>query len=557
MAGYIFKKKSRGKTYYYAGQSERIGKKVRRKWEVYLGSFDKIVETMGEGVLLPDAVSSTPYGLYAAFVELAKRIDFVDIIDAVFPKRDQGLTIGEYVFLGILARLTKPIAKRSIQDWYVGKRIEKVYPVDPVFLTGQNYWNNMVSLDFDKVNEVHHRLIDRIDKDRVLDRSYIYFDPSNFHTFINTECDTATIAQNGNSKKKRFDLRQVNVALAVTRKDGFPVYHKTYPGNVNDVTFFKEHVNDLVAQLKKNRRTGDIVIVFDKGNNSKDVFDVLAGLKESHVEFIGSLRPSTQKELFNTPVDLLKDHFVTDSGNIVWYKELDSVKVYGRSYHGALTFDERTYRKKMHTWMINMNKITGEIQEFIDTRLNVKKWRRKEAVEEKLKKITDQKGMKNVIYCQVHGSYGQLHVSVFCDMKSAYEKMGRAGKNLIITSIDGEDIVESIKGYRMKNDIEDCFKILNDPYLLSVQPFHHWTDQMITAHMATCVFGLQIIQLMRKMVHDAGMKTSIAKIFEQLHDIPLVRLQYDNRKTVYKVGSVSKETRRLAEELNVKMNGNV
>jgi len=101
VAGYIFKKKSRGKTYYYAGQSERIGKKVRRKWEVYLGSFDKIVETMGEGVLLPDAVSSTPYGLYAAFVELAKRIDFVDIIDAVFPKRDQGLTIGEYVFLGI------------------------------------------------------------------------------------------------------------------------------------------------------------------------------------------------------------------------------------------------------------------------------------------------------------------------------------------------------------------------------------------------------------------------------------------------------------------------
>jgi len=555
VAGYIFKKKSRGKTYYYAGQSKRDGKKVRRKWEVYLGSFDKIVKTMGEGVLLPDEVSSTPYGLYAAFVELAKRIDFVDIIDAVFPKRDQGLTIGEYVFLGILARLTKPIAKRSIQDWYVGKRIEKVYPVDPVFLTGQNYWNNMVSLDFDKVNEVHHRLIDRIDKDRVLDRSYIYFDPSNFHTFINTECDTATIAQNGNSKKKRFDLRQVNVALAVTRKDGFPVYHKTYPGNVNDVTFLKEHVNELVAQLKKNRRMGDIVIVFDKGNNSKDVFDVLHGLKKSHVEFIGSLRPSTQKDLFNTSVDLLKDHFVTDSGNIVWYKELDSVKVYGRSYHGVLTFDERTYRKKMHTWMSNMNKITGEIQEFIDTRLNVKKWRRKEAVMKKLNKITDQKGMKNVIHCQVHGSFGQLSVSVYCDMQSAYEKMGRAGKNLIITSIDGEDIVEIIKGYRMKNDIEDCFKILNDPYLLSVQPFHHWTDQMITGHMATCIFGLQLIQLMRKMVRDAGIKMSIGKIFEQLHDIPLVRLQYHNRKTVYKVGSVRRETRRLAEELNVKMNG--
>ncbi len=554
MAGYIFKKKSRGKTYYYAGQSKRDGKKVGRKWEVYLGSFDKIVKTMGEGVLLPDEVSSTPYGLYAAFVELAKRIDFVDIIDAVFPKRDQGLSIGEYVLFGILARLTKPIAKRSIQEWYVTKMIEKVYPVDPVFLTVQNYWNNMVSLDFNRINEVHHRFIERISRDHSLGRSYIYFDPSNFHTFINTEGDTASIAQNGNSKKKRFDLRQVNVALAVTRKDGFPVYHKTYPGNVNDVTFFKEHVDEVVTQLRKSI-SGEIAIVFDKGNNSKDIFDVLAGLKESHVEFIGSLRPSTQKDLFNTPVDLLKDHFVTDSGNNVWYKELNSVNVYGRSYRGVLTFDERTYRKKMYTWMSNMNKITDEIQEFIDARLNVKKWRRKEAVMKKLNKITDQKGMKNVIHCQVHGSFGQLSVSVYCDMQSAYEKMGRAGKNLIITSIEGEDIVEIIKGYRMKNDIEDCFKILNDPYLLSVQPFHHWTDQMITAHMATCIFGLQIIQLMRKMVRDAGMKMSIGKIFEQLHDIPLVRLQYDNRKTVYKVGSVRRETRRLAEELNVKMNG--
>jgi len=71
VSGYIFKKKSRGKTYYYAGESERVGKTVRRKWEVYLGSFDKIVKTMGEGVLLPDDVSSTPYGLYSAFVETA------------------------------------------------------------------------------------------------------------------------------------------------------------------------------------------------------------------------------------------------------------------------------------------------------------------------------------------------------------------------------------------------------------------------------------------------------------------------------------------------------
>ena len=96
MTGYIFKKIIKGHTYYYAGESERIGKTTRRKWEVYLGTFEKIVKTMEKGILLPDEVSSTPYGLYSGFVETAKEINFIENIDKIFPKRYQGLTIGEY-----------------------------------------------------------------------------------------------------------------------------------------------------------------------------------------------------------------------------------------------------------------------------------------------------------------------------------------------------------------------------------------------------------------------------------------------------------------------------
>ena len=553
MAGYIFKKKSRGKTYYYAGESERVGKTTRRKWEVYLGSFDRIVRTMGEGVLLPDDVSSTPYGLYSAFVEIAKEIDFVEIIDGVFPKRDQGLTVGEYFLLGILARLTKPITKSSIQGWYNAKEIRKIYSVDPDFLTVQNYWNNMDSLDFNDVNDLHHRLLERIDKDYVMEKSYIYFDPSNFHTFIKVDSDNSTIPQNGNSKKKRFDLRQVNLALAVTKIDGIPVYHKTYPGNINDVTFFKENLDSFIGHLRKNNCKGEIVIVFDKGNNSKEVFDALTGFKKPAVKFIGSVRPSTQKEIFKTPLSELKESYVTDSGNIVLYKEISSVKIYKKSFRGVLTFDEQTYRKKMHTWMENMNKITNEIRDFIEKHLNIKKWRKKEAVEEKLKKITSQKKMKNVIQYQVHGKYSKLYVSSYCNIKSAYEIMNNGGKNLLFTSYKKEDIVEIIKGYRMKNNIEECFKILNNSHLLSIQPFHHWTDQMIKAHMAACILGLELIQLIKRKLRDAGIKISVEKVFASLMDIPLVQLHYLNKKTVYKVGSVSKETKRLTRELNVKM----
>jgi len=449
MVGYIFKKKSRGKTYYYAGESERVGKTSRRKWEVYLGTFDNIVKKMGEDVLLPDDVSSTPYGLYSAFAETAREIDFVEIIDQVFPKRNQGLTIGEYFLLGILARLTKPITKSSIQEWYVTKEVGRIYPVDASFLTVQNYWNNMEQLDFDDdVNELHHLLLERISKDYVVQKSYIYFDPSNFHTFIKTNSDNSTIPHCGNSKKKRFDLRQVNLALAVTKGDGIPIYHKTYPGNINDVTFFKENLDSFVKNLRKNKCTEEIVIVFDKGNNSKEVFDSLAGFKDPDVKFIGSIRPSMKEKIFSTPLERLKESFVTDSDNVVWYKKITSLKIYGQTFQGALTYDENTYQKRLNTWMENMCVITREIEDFIESRLNVKKWRDKEAVEKKLKEITSKKKMKKVIHCRVHGEYGKLHVTTYCDVKSARKIMNTWGKNLIFTSLQDEDIVEIIKGYR-------------------------------------------------------------------------------------------------------------
>jgi transposase len=261
-----------------------------------------------------------------------------------------------------------------------------------------------------------------------------------------------------------------------------------------------------------------------------------------------------KEKIFSIPVEELEESYVTDSGNIVLYKKVPSLKMYGRTFQGALTYDEKTYQKKLDTWMENMCMITDEIEVFIASRLNVKKWRDKETVKKKLKEITSKKKMKKVIHCEAHGEYGKLHVSTYCDVESARKMMNTWGKNLIFTSCKDEDIVEIIKGYRMKNDIEGCFKILNNSHLLSVQPFCHWTDQMIKAHMATCVLGLELIQIIRKKLRDAEIKISIEKVFASLMEIPLVRLHYLNKKTVYKVGSAGNEAKKLAGELEVRMN---
>jgi len=552
MTGYIFKKKVKGHTYYYAGESKRFGKTTRRIWEMYLGSFDKIVEKMKEEILLPDETFSTPYGLYSAFVEIAKEINFVNTIDKIYPKRNQGLAIGEYFLLGILARLMKPKTKSLIKEWYDKKNIYKIYPVDSEYLTGQNYWNNIESIDVEKLNDIHTLLIQNIRKIYDNKTNYIYFDPSNFHTFIQTISDSSTIPKNGNSKKKRYDLRQVNLALSVTKEDGFPIYEKTYAGNINDVTFLKENLDNILEHIKINFKNENVVIVFDKGNNSEKVFEILSDEKYSSIDFIGSIRPSTQQNIFNIPIDELDDSFETDSGNTVYFKPV-SVKVYGKKYRAALTFDENTYRKRNYKFNENMENELEEVNEFIELKLNIKKWRKKENVEQKLKNFIGKKDIKNIMNFNVMGEYSNLMVSPYCVIKE-FEKVERNwGKNLVFTSLEKEDLVDVIKGYRSKNDIETCYKMLNNNYLISIQPINHWTDKMIIVHNAICVLGLLMVQIIRRKLKDVGIKMSIEEVFERLSDVPLVKLHYKNHKTIYKIGTMDKITLRVAKVLNVKL----
>ena len=140
------------------------------------------------------------------------------------------------------------------------------------------------------------------------------------------------------------------------------------------------------------------------------------------------------------------------------------------------------------------------------------------------------------------------------ELGKEFEKVERNwGKNLVFTSLEKEDLVDVIKGYRSKNDIETCYKMLNNNYLISIQPINHWTDKMIIVHNAICVFGLLMIQIIRRKLKDAGIKMSIEEVFERLSDIPLVKLHYKNHKNVYKIGTMDKITKGVAKVLNVKL----
>jgi transposase len=113
------------------------------------------------------------------------------------------------------------------------------------------------------------------------------FDPTNFFTYIH-EHEKNTIAQRGHNKKKRNDLRQINMSLLVTRDDfNIPIMHETYEGNIPDVSHFKDAI---VLMEQRFRAIGvelpGITLVFDKGNNSDDAYQLL---DEKRIHFVSSV----------------------------------------------------------------------------------------------------------------------------------------------------------------------------------------------------------------------------------------------------------------------------
>src|SRR3989339_2260937 len=103
----------------------------------------------------------------------------------------------------------------------------------------------MNTLPIESISLIEEELVKKLITTYQIELDCLFFDTTNFFTFIdsaNTHCD---LPQRGKNKQKRYDLRQIGMALLVSRKEQFPLFHKTYRGNKNDITVFQETFNAL------------------------------------------------------------------------------------------------------------------------------------------------------------------------------------------------------------------------------------------------------------------------------------------------------------------------
>jgi transposase len=541
MASLIKKKKGK-KLYYYLVESKRVNGKPRIVNQTYVGPAERVVRILSEYPkrVEPKEIEHLSFGLLAALLSLARRINLIDLVNRHTSKRCQGISTGDYILLIVLNRCIDPKSKRSLSTWYKKSFLPRIFGFPSSLLDSQNFWDHMDKLDKLDIEAIELDICRILIQNFGLDLEALIYDTTNFFTYIAEDNEKSKLAEHGKSKAKRSDLRQVNLALLVTRDFGIPLLHLLYEGSTHDAKLFPDVTEELVRRYKIfAKECKRITLIFDKGNNS---LKNIEKIDKTEYSFVGSLKPSHHKDLLKVPLERYEN-----LGDLKVYRT--KKEVFGKTRTIVITFNPELYKKQFFHLRKVIQKEKLKLSQ-LKRKLNKGKWRNEEKVKEKVDKLLSKEGKKLLTVKIKEG--GKLSLSVRRNQKQIYQRTKRSGKNILFTDNDSFSSEEIIKAYKGKSIIEGNFKKMKSHSTVSFIPMWHFTDQKIRVHAFCCVISLLLLNLLQREIAKNYQKMSLEEITDKLSDIKESLLFYpDTMKPIRKLSKRDDVQQRLHQILGL------
>ena len=502
-------------------------------FQKYLGKVENIIEAVEKKQVTPEISHAviSEFGAVAALFDMAARLNLTGIINDNVLKRDQGLSIGHYMLIAAINRCVCPKSKAKIGDWFQETPLRRLTPATKSQLSSKRFWDNMKFLDENTIQNIEQTLTQRVIEQFKVDTRCLLFDATNFFTFIDSFNDSSTLAQRGNSKEKRKNLRIVGLALLVSMDFGIPLFHDTYPGNRPDAKEFESITDRIVTRYKALANTVEnITIVFDKGNNSQDN---LTAIDASPYHFVGSLKLNQCPEI----ADLQRE----------WFQPLKHPRLYGvtafrypRQMFGSdrtvvVTHNEQLFLTQSQSLLREIRKRTQNLNKLGRTlsqrREGQIKGGRPPTVASVKKQVTDiLKGqhVKDIVQVDVVEKDGLPDLCYRVDQEALNRIFcEKLGKTILFTDNHEWSTEEIVLAYRGQAGVEDCFKTMKNPHFVSWGPMFHWTDHNVRVHAFYCVIALLLVSLLQRELHQTGIDLSITSMIEELNTIREVAIIYD------------------------------
>ena len=528
----LTKKKIKGHLYYYARECQRVDGRPKIVWQKYLGKSEDIVKAMEHGGGPPAYAEIFEHGLSAALWKECVVAEIVGQVDAVCPKRKQGLSVGVYVAVAGINRAMKAVSKKSMWEWFTGTSLLRHLPgASADALSSQRFWDHMDKISSEKAQRIWKGIIKGVLEREQIDLSSVSYDGTNFYTFIDTFNMKCTVAKRGKNKQGRSSLRQVGYALFCTADGHIPLMYDVYEGNRNDTKQFPPML-DRFAQFMKELGVQDDVsskttVIFDKGNNSKDNFALLDSLE---LKFVGAVKLDQVKELAG--ISNKESRFSPcESPNLEGTRAFrESRELYGKKRTLVVTYNQNLFNAQ---WLTVQSDITSAMEK-LDA-LSEKLAHRAsglikggkaptlESVTRQCVTIRKRQHMKDVVQVEVTESNGVPRLAYQIDADAlAHLADTHLGKNIIISNRHEWSDDRIILGYRSQYIIEDVFKEMKDRQTGSWWPLFHWTDSKIQVHGLYCTIALLLRAVAYRRVRKGGISISMKRMLSALSGVKQV-----------------------------------
>ena len=559
-------KVSRGHKYWYIVESRRVNGKPRPIVLAYLGKAEDLLRRL-QGLTDVLKLKSYSHGAVAALLSVAKKLDVVSEINkhvkscreymAEKPTRNN-LTVGMTLLLGAIGRVCMQTSKQSWWTWAKTTSCEYLLRCGLSRIDSQHFWDLMDALPVEAIAPIERAVIQRVFSQYQIQTDTLFFDTTNFFTYVATTNTRCSIARRGKSKQHRNDLRQVGMALVVSREDLIPLFHLTYQGNFNDVTVFKSVVEKIKGRMDElHMDPKNHSIVFDRGNNSKKN---LAMVTNAGLHYIGALSPSHHSSLVKDALDAMTEPVEVGQQQLLVFR--DKRVIWDEERTVLVFISDKLKKGQIRGLLREVDTVEKNLKKLQQGLKNPRSYHFKTVAEaeERVCKIISTKHALEVFTFSVQqnaGGKGWLLIYKRNDTKidELQEKMGL---RIVMTNRHEWNSAEIITAYHGQSYIESAFRNLKNPYHLAIRPQYHWTDQKIAVHFFICVLGYLLARLIwkeakKKIAFHGSMNT----LLDTLNNVRLATILEKSTtpgpvKAVYKLEEMDSQQNELLKALDIR-----
>lgn len=523
---HIHKKMKNGRPCYYVREMARVDGKPKVVNQVYLGSPERIMQMATGGLGGPIRIAAQEFGALWLANLIEHDIGLVSIIDSVLPRKhiEKGPTIGEYFLYSVFNHMIDSCSKSSLGEWYRGTAIQSIRPVDIEALNSQRFWEKWDRVKTKDIEEIASRFFEKIVALATPESGCFLFDTTNYYTFMASDTDSE-LAQRGKNKEGRDWLRQIGVALLVSRDHQMPLFYKEYEGNRHDSKFFNRIIEQVLCAMEKVPATsGELTIVFDKGMNSED--NIAAIDSRDNIHFVTTYSSFFAEELARiklsefSAVDTVKNQELVASG-----REDDQIAAYrtsgefwGKERRVVVTYNPITAAKQRYAFdkkLLEIHDVLFYLRSKVQTQDS--KWVKPGRIEKHYSDVCERVHLPKGLYDLSVEQENRKWKLIF--RKNHYRigrHIERFGKNIIVTDHMDWTTDEIVKASLDRYMVEKAFRQTKDDDLVSVLPLRHWTDGKIRCHILTCVIALTYLRIIESRLCRAGQKISAATAMKQM-----------------------------------------